>query len=54
MKKNRVILTIDLLKNDFNTRVKVDKKYFTEKEKTLLRIALFTLQNQIDNLIPKI
>ena len=54
MKKNTVILTIDLLKDDFNTRVKIDKKHFTKKEKTLLKIALFTLQGQIDNLIPKI
>lgn len=54
MKKNTIILKINLSKDDFDTTVKVEKKHFTKKEKILLKIALFTLQNQIDNFITKI
>ena len=54
MKKGVIILKIDLSKDDFNTTVKVAQKQFNKKEKILLRIALFSLKNQIEKIIPKI
>lgn len=54
MKKGVIVFKIDLSKDDFNTSIKVEKKNFSEKEKILLRIALFSLKDHIENIIPKI
>ncbi|MFA6740381.1 MAG: hypothetical protein WCR78_02715 [Arcobacteraceae bacterium] len=54
MKKNTMLFKINLLKDDFNITIKVGPKQLNKKERILLRIALFSLKNQIEKIIPKI